>query len=289
LAATLQPQEKAWEDFVKEIKGNPTVYSDEICNKGRLPPMEGKPIPKQIKPIIVSCLANKPEDRPSFSELVDRLIDATISYFLEIDPHSVQFWKAHKSIWDSYNKTEFEKFKKAFKTYLNIEDSDEHSHRITWNLLKERLVQRDGHVTLASFEKVLYWFGPLKSDDGDNLFTRLRKFITTNGFSFQINVTGQSADKMLLHEDRGSFFIRLNEGGNCPIKEAPWTLSVKTKKKVHHFRVALENGVISVKGAVKFQLSNANITSLFQLVKQLRADHPKDFALPVKIEASGFY
>jgi len=270
---------KAWKDFLDEVQWNASVFSDELCNKGKLPVME-KSIPPQIQAVIVSCLKTESADRPTFSELVDRLINAQIDYFLNIDPAAANFWKTHwlKYKWEGNNKVSWEKFQAGLKSFLGIQsDTDP-----VWNTLKERLVTDDAHVTLSTLERALLWFGALKSPDGETIFSRIQKYITSPGFHFaQGSISALVTEQMLSNEPTGSFFIRLNEGHNSPVKEAPWTLSVKIKKEVKHYRVTLsENGELALKSDT-YILKNKHITSLFQLIHQLQADYPKDFAKPL--------
>jgi serine/threonine protein kinase len=129
-------QKKAWKDLLDEIQWNAKLFSEELCDRARLPEME-KSIPPHIVPIIVSCLKTNGDDRPSFSQLVDRLISAQIEYFLHKDEVAIAFWKNHwiKNNWDSNNKVSWDKFQDALKSFLKM---TENSDVDVWNTLKAR-------------------------------------------------------------------------------------------------------------------------------------------------------
>jgi serine/threonine protein kinase len=271
-------QKKAWKDLLDEIQWNAKLFSEELCDRARLPEME-KSIPPQIVPIIVSCLKTNGDDRPSFSQLVDRLISAQIDYFLHKDEVAIAFWKNHwiKNNWDSNNKVSWDKFQDAIKSFLKM---TENSDVDVWNTLKARLVTDEGHVTLSSLEKVICWFGPIKSQDGDTIFQRIQKYFATPGIHFRGPITSSVTESLLQNQDPGTFFIRLNEGGNVSNTEAPWTLSIHTKKKaVKHHRIHLVEGGLVFKSS-EYPI-NTVFPSLFKLIEQLKHDYPKDFAHPL--------
>jgi len=224
-------QKKAWKDLLDEIKWNAKLFSEELCDRNRLPEME-KSIPPQIVSIIVSCLKTNGDDRPSFAQLVDRLISAQIEYFLQQDEVAVAFWKNHwiKNNWDSNNKVSWDRFKDSLKSFLKMPDSSDTSEAEVWDTLNRRLVTDEGHVTLSSLERVICWFGPLKSQD-DTIFTRIQKYFSTPGIHFRDTITSNVTEKILENEALGTYFIRLNEGGKFSTTEAPWTLSLHTKKE----------------------------------------------------------
>jgi len=278
-------EKKAWQDFLDEIGWNAAQFSDELCNKGRLPPMD-KYIPGPIQPILVDCLKTKGDDRPSFAELVDRLTVAMIEYSLAHDPIANAFWQTSwvKNMWDGPNKVEWTKFKNSLKAFLNIDDT--HS---MWDVLQSRvtLSSDDPTVTLSTFEKVLFWFGPMKTEDGENIMSRMEKLLTTDGFHFRVILAAQTAVNALNNEDPGTFLLRLNEGTSLPTREAPWTLSVKGRKGVAHHRIAYHDAKLTLKTDT-YILKNTNVKNLFELVAQLKHDYPKDFirALPLPRETS---
>jgi len=269
-------QKKAWKDLLDEINWNAKLFSEELCDRARLPDMD-KTIPPQIQPIIVSCLKTKGEDRPSFAVLVDQLINAQIEYFLQRDPVAVSFWKNHwlKNQWESNNKVSWPKFHEALKSFLKLPDSVENN--LIWDTLKNRLVQKEeDHVTLASVEKVICWFGPLKVEN-ETIFQRIMRFMSTSGFHFQGTMTSANTEALLESCDPGTFFVRLNEGGNVSITEAPWTLSVKKPKGVKHYRIHFaEDGTLHFK-ASEHPLKKST-SSLLKLVELIQQEYPKDFA-----------
>jgi len=273
-------QKKAWKDFLDEIQWNASVFSDELCNKGKLPDMHN--IPKQIQDVIVLCLKTESKHRPSFAELVDLLINAQIDYFLMSDPSAKHFWQTHwvKYKWDAYNKVSWEKFHSGLKTYLQI-PTDEDS---VWTVLKERLLTKDGHVTLSTLNNVLLWFGPFgnPANGSDTIYTRIKKYITEPGFHFATGfIKANLTEQMLSKELSGSFFVRLNDGSNVPVKEAPWTLSVKIKSEIKHYRIHLpENGELLLK-TESYPLKGKQIKTLFQLLEELKITYPKQFSKPL--------
>jgi len=156
----------------------------------------------------------------------------------------------------------------------------ENSDVDVWNTLKARLVTDEGHVTLSSLEKVICWFGPIKSQDGDTIFQRIQKYFGTPGIHFRGPITSSVTESLLQNQDPGTFFIRLNEGGNVSSTEAPWTLSIHTKKKaVKHHRIHLVEGGLVFKSS-EYPI-NTVFPSLFKLIEQLKHDYPKDFAHPL--------
>jgi len=259
-----------------EINWNAKLFSEELCDRARLPDMTG--VPSQLQPIIVSCLKTKGEDRPSFAVLVDQLINAQIEYFLHRDPVAVTFWKNHwlKNQWESNNKVSWPKFQESLKSFLKLGDTMENN--MIWDLLKPRLVgKEEDHVTLPSLEKVICWFGPLKTEN-ETIFTRIMRFMSTSGFHFQGTMTSPNTEALLDTCDPGTFLVRLNEGGNVSIMEAPWTLSVvKKQKAVKHYRIHFADD-----GNLLFKASEhplkKNTTSLFKLVELIQQEYPKDFA-----------
>jgi len=182
-------------------------------------------------------------------------------------------------MWDSPSKVEWSKFKAGLKGYLQMtNDSDPVWEDIKIKLLTGGTGDHDNAVTLSAFEKILYWFGPLKGEDGETILTRIPRFYKTNGFHFLVVLPSATAVQMLSKESPGAFIDRLNEGGSCPIREAPWTLSVRGNKGVNHHRIIIDNGVISVKND-SFQVKKPS-KNLFDLVAQLQTQYPNDFSSP---------
>jgi len=186
-------------------------------------------------------------------------------------------WVKYK--WDAYFKVSWEKFHSGLKAYLQI-PSDEDN---VWTVLKERLLTKDGHVTLSTLNNVLLWFGPFGTPGtSDTIYTRIKKYITEPGFHFATGfVKANLTEQMLSKELSGSFFFRLNDGTTVPVKEAPWTLSVKIKADIKHYRIhVLDNGELLLK-TESYPLKGKQIKTLIQLSEELKTAYPKQFSKPL--------
>jgi len=277
-------QKVAWKDFLDSVGWNADQFSDALCNKGQLPDMDDK-IPSQIRDIITSCLKTNRQERPSFAVLVDQLIVAQINYFLNtsIDERTNSFWKRHwmKDKWEAFNKVSWEKFYPTFKDLTHISGKIPSDDEPIMKFIKSKLTTPDNHVTLVTLEKLILWFGPLVSQNGDtNIYSQIKKFEETAGF--RIDDTSSDLAKQLLEkEPEGTFLIRLNLGASEPVRDAPWTISVKKKEGVSHFRITY-NPITKEISIPQFEkVNNMRINSIFEFMEELQKEYNTIFKLPI--------
>jgi len=281
-------QKVAWKEFLDSISWNADQFSDALCNKGQLPDMDDK-IPSQIRDIITSCLKTNRQERPSFAVLVDQLIEAQINYFLNtsIDERTNLFWKRHwiKDKWEAFNKVSWEKFYPAFKNLTHVEGNMPSDDAPIMKFIKGKLTTPDNHVTLVTLEKVILWFGPLVSENGgNNIYSQIKKFEDTEGF--RIDDTSSDLAKQLLEkEPEGTFLIRLNLGTSEPVKDAPWTISVKKKEGVSHFRITLNPITKEVSSPSFEKVNNKRINSIFEFFEELKKEYNTIFKIPLQRSA----
>jgi len=186
-----------------------------------------------------------------------------------------------KDKWEAFNKVSWEKFYPTFKDLTHISGKIPSDDEPIMKFIKSKLTTPDNHVTLVTLEKLILWFGPLVSQNGDtNIYSQIKKFEETAGF--RIDDTSSDLAKQLLEkEPEGTFLIRLNLGASEPVRDAPWTISVKKKEGVSHFRITY-NPITKEISIPQFEkVNNMRINSIFEFMEELQKEYNTIFKLPI--------
>jgi len=175
-----------------------------------------------LKDLITRCWAPNPADRPTFSEIVQKLDHIMIDVAIE-DPLGRQFWRENFFTkdpvpWNDFLNA-FSKLLRLLPQNANMPLSYVLSHareiikdttvEIDIKCLKAILADEQGNndesiVSLEKFGNILRWFGPLNN----TILQRIRVLMTEPWFHGDI-ITSESETR-LLGKPEGTFLVRFS-------------------------------------------------------------------------------
>jgi len=241
------------------------------------PPVKG--IHPTLQSIMVRGWDRDPTKRPTFEELLTMIQKAVIDIYLPKDlcPMASAFWEKYfrgksKAPWDQFMKRLIQQLgKRPAKIPLEI------------TCLEKLVVEEEGgekFVTIERFNSLLKWFGRMKTDQQQDILTRIYAVLSKDWFFGAIS-SSEAEEYLKLYKDKpGTFLVRLNMGGNNPIEKTPFTISrIDSHGKSVHTRVQIKNGGMRVKvgtGSAKLKLLQSS-NNLEEFVKRLTEQQPTLF------------
>lgn len=200
-----------------------------VYNQGLRPEIP-KDCPTSISSLLRQCWTKDPQDRPSFTEIINFLDNIMVDVALN-DPDGRQLWKQH---FLGKEEVAWKEFQKAIKYIVN--DTSEIKFKCLHMVLTEQskfLMGNKEAVSLDKFGKILSWFGPLIAPNKkvQPMFQKVYETLKENWFHGDINT--QEAEERLKDREVGSFLIRFSSVAGC------FTISSLNKeKKIIHQRIA---------------------------------------------------
>eukprot|EP01129_Flabellula_baltica_P001852 TRINITY_DN11757_c0_g1_i1.p1 TRINITY_DN11757_c0_g1~~TRINITY_DN11757_c0_g1_i1.p1 ORF type:complete len:493 (-),score=82.30 TRINITY_DN11757_c0_g1_i1:49-1527(-) len=217
-----------YEELLDEI----TVYElcERVADEGlRLPIPED--CPPALAELIVACWDHYPDDRPSFSEILEKL-DSIIAEEAIIDTTGRIFWKR---FFKNYEKIQWETFISEFCRYFNY--NYQHDADPTIRCLRVLFAggENQNYVTVENFGRMLDYFGPIMKNGTKVSFLRdLMALISEKWFFGFINTEDSNA--ILREQPPGSFLVRFSNS-NRGYLTVSQIIEEGTEKKIRHTRV----------------------------------------------------
>lgn len=272
-----------WEIYTcEDLFPNHNDYDEfvsSICKKGERPPIPDDCLPS-LRKLLEDCWHAKAKNRPSFSEINDRLdtilVEAAIS-----DKEGQEFWKNN---FLKKRRVKWDEFSKAFYKFINVsrpydEESDDKKKKrnkkpavvvadedvITLRCLKALTVSSDKEsVEIQWFGNILNWFGPLtKSTDGKNadILSRLHNICKQPWFHGDLDLP-ETLRRINAANVPGTYLVRFSTSS-----PGAFTITRVTKdKQIAHARVnrTSNGGFTVIQGTVH--------QTLDELIKFLSSD-----------------
>uniref|UniRef100_A0A6B2L2V6 Protein kinase domain-containing protein n=1 Tax=Arcella intermedia TaxID=1963864 RepID=A0A6B2L2V6_9EUKA len=242
------------------------VFTEDIARKGVRPALDG--VHPVLQEILVNAWDRNPDKRPTFEQLLPKLEKALIKIYLPVElcPNAGPFWeknfpaKARVPLEDFISKlsgelrSKNEVQAKCLRVLCNEEDGDEKV------------------VSIERFSCILKWFGRMK--DTTTLLERLEQVMQKPWF-FGPEGSQKAEDRLKIHNQVGSFLIRLNMGGGTPIEKAPFSVSrIAEDRKVVHTRIySRETGGLMIQPGSKDKIRTKK-TSLTDLIDTVFRKEP---------------
>jgi len=205
------------------------IFTEDIARKGIRPPTED--IHPILRDILVRSWHKKPENRPSFLDLIDLLRKAMVDIFLPttLCPDAGKFWMKN---WPGKPRIPFKSFCEAYsKEFKKLTTLNQESMA---KILTEE-INKEVLVDIERFSHVLKWFGPIKCNTQFTVANRIEEIMRQPWFFGDIE-TLEAQTKVENVGVPGAFLIRLNLGGGAKIEEAPFTITTAAAKGSFHTR-----------------------------------------------------
>jgi len=206
------------------------IFTEDVARQGVRPPTDD--IHPILRDILVRSWDRKPENRPSFVELIELLKKALVDIMLPVNlcPDAGKFWSKY---WAGKSKAPFKSFCDAFSKEIKKLTKVQ---ILCFEKILMETVNNESLVDIERFSNVLKWFGPLKVDAQLALSNRIEAVLGQKWFFGDIE-TIPAQDIVELHKDvPGTFLVRLNLGGGAKIDEAPYTITSSTLRGSFHTR-----------------------------------------------------
>jgi len=201
----LFPEYEEWDEF-----------EEAICIHNARPPIPKDAVPS-LGYLMQKCWHPKPEDRPTFKEVVFRLDEILVDCYLQHGEgrkwieEGREFWKTHFLI-PKQSLTEsvpWRDFAKVLAETLRLPTSDFEKLKVLLASKPEGSLHDEYVVTLERFSQILQWFGPffiLK--EAPTILAQINELSSKQWFHGDISK--DIAEKRLFKREPGTFLIRLS-------------------------------------------------------------------------------
>jgi len=235
------------------------IYKYVVIQKKRptIPPQT----PTQLSQLLTECWHDRPEERPSFKQIIDsHILDNVILDAIFSNPANREaktFWKdsfGHKDVisWKKFIRTMVKWCGITFVSNRPLDD------QIEIKALKIVLVTRkEDVVTMEDFSNILEWFGPFTKNT--EFLENVTRTVSMRGFFGDILT--KDAERMMAGRKPGNYMIRFS--GQQP---GYYTITSMTSENVlKHYR-------IKHKAGLGYVLGNKEYPTLARLLVSLRQD-----------------
>jgi len=267
---------QAW-PFVDLITSESYTELFSIILSGKRPSLKG--IEQELADIIDRCWDPNPEKRPCFSEIVVMLQNALLDMEMPVTccPDAGKFWRTHFAHDSTYSKVQ-ELVQALYTDRIIAEDMKETVLVCIYALFtsKSRDLPQDVanyKVSMKQFGNLIKWFGPLKQDGAGPM--NMVTIMQTASFFGLVEKT-EVDNLLLMRRVDKTFLVRLNTGGNTPVAQAPFVISVysvnrKGEGATQHLRVFPRHSGSYGKWCVRAGKETVKGDSLAELLANLRS------------------
>jgi tRNA A-37 threonylcarbamoyl transferase component Bud32 len=224
---------------------------DEICEKNTR-----ERIPEDFSPALSGIVAKswlpKPEDRPTFLEVIEALDTALLEHAIP-DPNGRRMWERcfrHQQGSGTTVEVPFAKFQSALEYHVDVGISSK-----LWTALQAMM-----HVSLAGdgkpspvhilrFGNLLRWFGPMEAPNANepekSFLARMQRLFTYRWFHGDIST--EMAETRLSESKPGTFLVRFSSNpGQWALSKVVQVEGDGEETQTLHIRVHYEAGEFSV-------------------------------------------
>jgi len=205
------------------------LFTEDIARKGIRPPTDD--IHPILRDILVRSWHHKPDNRPSFVELIDLLRKAMVDIFLpaSLCPDAGKWWMKN---WNGKSKVPYKSFCEAFgKEFKKLTSTQ----MLCMTRLFTEEVNKEVLVDIEKFGNGLKWFGKIRQDT-QTIANRVEDVMKQPWFFGDID-TIEAQEKVEMHKATpGTFLVRLNLGGSAKVEDAPYTITSSSVKGSYHTR-----------------------------------------------------
>jgi len=211
-------------------------FVDAICKQRERPPLPAD-MHVSVSKLLTDCWAHEPDQRPSFTSIIQRLADSLVSVSLP-DDASARMWKAN---WPDQVGVSWTKFIPIFYKACNEPLQRDRENSKEYKVLRAILLPDwhkegdDETITLERFGLLTKWFGTLVTPQG-SLLKRIEETARFPYFFGDIDRVNAESLLSAFAKRPGTFLVRLST--TEPIERTPFTVSkVSSDGSITHTRV----------------------------------------------------
>eukprot|EP01125_Pyxidicula_operculata_P001619 TRINITY_DN11463_c0_g1_i1.p1 TRINITY_DN11463_c0_g1~~TRINITY_DN11463_c0_g1_i1.p1 ORF type:complete len:653 (-),score=165.88 TRINITY_DN11463_c0_g1_i1:60-2018(-) len=234
---------------------------EDIVVASRTRPAVPAHMPKTLKTLLESCWDSEPTQRPSFVDIVDekKWEEINLEAVAKGEENAMSYWKSVCKSDDqsSINRVPWQLFSTTFCNFLEVDikpqqmETSMHVSCLKAILDVDKEGPNKGMVTLDSFQRLLDWFGPIRTGKRDGLafLDSVVNLLKQSWFHGQIDASTAARRIGAATKVKYGFLVRFSTSD----KSYTVTYRDKATKQIMHSRIGKQNSKDIMQVIDKFQ------------------------------------